>query len=106
MGTEVIEAWAHERMQHGMFDEANADAGDIYFAHISNAWRIDSPRTLLSTLTYPWGRVRGNPRLRKTSYVNAGPEALVHGGRVFIVYSGSGCGTDDFDLEVVQAQVT
>ena len=79
---------------------------NIYIAHMSDPWTIDSPRTLLSAPTYSWERVGDNPRMGKTIYVNEGPEALLHLGKVFIVYSGSGCWTDSYELGAVEASDT
>lgn len=66
-------------------------AQNIYIAHMSNPWTIDSERVLLSSPTYLWERV-GNP------YVNEGPAALTHDGKSFIVYSASGSWTDNYCL--------
>jgi GH43 family beta-xylosidase len=35
--------------------------------------------------------------------VNEGPEALIHNGRVFVVYSGNGCWTDNYALGLIFA---
>lgn len=64
---------------------------NLYIAHMSNPWTIDSDRTMISTPEYIWERV-GTPK------VNEGPTALYHGDDVFIVYSASGSWTDDYCL--------
>ena len=75
---------------------------DIYIAHMSNAWTIDSPRTLISKPTYPW-ELHGDLPGRHVN-VNEGPEALQHDGRLFIVFSASGCWTDFYELGLVEAK--
>lgn len=65
---------------------------DIYIAKMSNPWTIDGNRVLLSSPTLNWEKV-GDPD------VNEGPQFLKSpSGRVFIVYSASGCWTDDYSL--------
>lgn len=66
-------------------------AQNIYIAHMSDPCTIDSERVLLSEPTYGWEKV-GNP------LINEGPVALIHDGRVFIVYSASGSWTDAYCL--------
>ena len=75
---------------------------DLYIAHMSNPWTIDSARTLISKPTYPW-EVHGDLPGRHVN-VNEGPEILLHGDTVFIVYSASGCWTDFYELGVLQAR--
>jgi GH43 family beta-xylosidase len=74
---------------------------DLFIAHMSNPWTIDSPRTLISRPTYPWEK-HGDLPGRHVD-VNEGPEMLQHGDKLFIVFSASGCWTDFYSLGVVQA---
>jgi GH43 family beta-xylosidase len=74
---------------------------DIFVARMSNPWTIDSPRTLISTPTYPWEKIGDTPRMHIN--VNEGPEALVHVDKVFVFFSASGCWTDDYQLGAVVA---
>ncbi len=74
---------------------------DIFIAHLLNPWTIDSPRTLISKPTYPW-ETHGDLPGRHVS-VNEGPEALLHDGKIFIVFSASGCWTDFYTLGALQA---
>lgn len=71
----------------------------IYIAHMSNPWTIDSERTAISKPTYAWEKHSGNNPV----LVNEGPEALVHGDKVFVVFSASGCWTDDYELGAIEA---
>jgi GH43 family beta-xylosidase len=74
---------------------------DLYIAHMSNPWTIDSPRTRISKPTYSW-ETHGDLPGRHVS-VNEGPEALLHDGKIFIVFSASGCWTDFYALGVLEA---
>ena len=76
---------------------------NLYIAHMSNPWSIDSPRTLISQPTYPW-ELHGNLPGRHVS-VNEGPEFLSHGNKMFIVFSASGCWTDFYTLGVLEASI-
>jgi hypothetical protein len=60
---------------------------DLFIAHMSNPWTIDSPRTLISKPTYPWEE-HGDLPGRHVN-VNEGPEFISHGNRMFIVFSAS-----------------
>lgn len=73
---------------------------NIYIAKMKNPWTIDGNRVLLSEPQYPW-EVQGdlddqvNPPQVK---VNEGPQYLEKDGRIFIVFSASGCWTDYYSL--------
>jgi GH43 family beta-xylosidase len=75
---------------------------DIFIARMSNPWTIGSPRTLISSPTYPWEKFGDTPRGTHID-VNEGPEALVHDGKVFVFFSASGCWTDHYALGAVVA---
>ena len=77
---------------------------DIYIAHLANPWTIDSPRTLISKPTYAWEE-HGDLPGRHVN-VNEGPEFIAHGQHMFVVYSASGCWTDNYSLGAVEAPVT
>ncbi len=74
---------------------------DLFIAHMSNPWTIDSPRTLISKPTYAW-ETHGDLPGRHVN-VNEGPEALIHNGKLFLVFSASGCWTDFYTLGALQA---
>ena len=78
---------------------------EIYIARLSNPWTISSPRLMLSSPKYPWERVFTNPEKPNSPHVlvNEGPEILQHKDKIFLVYSGSGCWTDDYELGVLEA---
>jgi len=62
---------------------------NIYIAPMSNPYTLSGVPTLISSPTRTWER---------NGTVNEGPYGFVHDGRVFVVYSASGCWTDDYCL--------
>jgi GH43 family beta-xylosidase len=84
----------------GWPDDVNG-VQNIYIAQMANPWTITGPRTMLSTPTYPWELNSGTVPVK----VNESPEPLVHGGNVFVTYSGSGCWTPDYALGLLSAPV-
>ena len=74
---------------------------DIFIARMSNPWTIDSPRTLISSPVFPWEKVGNTPKGHVN--VNEGPEALIHGNKVFVFFSASGCWTDAYELGALVA---
>lgn len=61
----------------------------IYIAEMSNPWTLTGPRIELSSPEYLWER---------NGEVNEGPVVVQKNGKVFLVYSASGCWTDDYAL--------
>ncbi len=80
---------------------------DIWIAHLKNPWTIDSPRTMISYPKYTWEHVGDLPDRPAVPHVevNEGPELLQHGSDLFLVYSGSACWTDYYELGVAEAHV-
>jgi GH43 family beta-xylosidase len=65
----------------------------LYIAGMSNPWTIDSKRVLISSPDHPWEKAGAPPA------VNEGPEFITNPqGRLLLVYSASGCWTDDYAL--------
>ena len=65
----------------------------LYIARMANPWTLETARSLISSPQYAWEMMGAPPA------VNEGPEILKNaGGRVFLVYSASGCWTDDYAL--------
>lgn len=64
---------------------------NIYIAPMSDPLHLSGPRVLISSPTRPWETV-GTP------LVNEGPVGFQHGGRTFITYSASFCGTDSYSV--------
>ena len=77
---------------------------DLFIAHMSNPWTLDSPRTLISKPSYRWEE-HGDLPGRHVN-VNEGPEILIHGDRIFLVFSASGCWTDFYTLGLLQAKAS
>lgn len=64
---------------------------NLYIARMANPWTLETGRTLISAPTLSW-ETQGAP-------VNEGPEIIKNSaGRVFLIYSASGCWTDDYAL--------
>ena len=92
----------HYLVWSGWEDDKDGEQ-DLFIAHMTNPWTIDSPRTMISKPTYPWEK-HGDLPGRHVD-VNEGPEVLLHGNKIFIVFSASGCWTDFYSLGVLQANV-
>jgi GH43 family beta-xylosidase len=70
---------------------ATDNAQRIYIARMSNPWTLETARSLISSAQYNWESI-GAP-------VNEGPEIVINpAGKIFLVYSASGCWTDDYSL--------
>lgn len=65
----------------------------IYIARMANPWTLETGRYLISSPQYTWESVGAPPA------VNEGPESLRSpSGKVFLVFSASGCWTDEYAL--------
>jgi GH43 family beta-xylosidase len=76
---------------------------DIYIAKMKNPWTIDGDRVRIARPQFDWelhGDIKGDPTANFVK-VNEGPQALMHGDRLFIVFSASGCWTDFYSLGVL-----
>ena len=73
---------------------------NIYIAKMKNPWTIDGNRVKISSPEYNWETVGdlNNPNDVSHVNVNEGPVALIHNGKLFIVYYASGCWTDVYCL--------
>ena len=66
---------------------------DIFIAQLSNPWTISGNRVLISSPTYSWEKNGVSPT------VNEGPQIIKNNrGKIFLIYSASGCWTDDYAL--------
>ncbi|MDR3620166.1 MAG: family 43 glycosylhydrolase [Paludisphaera borealis] len=70
---------------------------DLYIAPMANPWTLSGPRVRISTPTFPWEVAAGPPT------VNEGPESIVRGGRVFLIYSAAGSWSDKYCLGLLSA---
>lgn len=74
---------------------------NIYIAQLANPWTVTGDRTMLSTPTYPWELNSDGVPVK----VNESPEPLVHGNKIFVAYSASGCWTPDYALGLLSAPI-
>lgn len=73
---------------------------DIYIARMKNPWTIKGPRVRISSPKLDWERHGDLSDALNPPHVavNEGPQILHRGKRLFIVYSASGCWTDNYGL--------
>jgi GH43 family beta-xylosidase len=65
----------------------------IYIARMSDPWTLATARSLIASPQFSWESVGAPPA------VNEGPEILKNAaGKVFLIFSASGCWTDDYAL--------
>ncbi len=73
---------------------------NIYIAKMKSPTQIDGDRVRISSPTNPWelfGALHDDVNPAQVN-VNEGPQFLSHNGKVFIVFSASGCWTDNYSL--------
>lgn len=78
---------------------------DIYIARMKNPWTIDSKRVRISVPEFGWekfGDLKAASGEPTHVNVNEGPQALMNGKNLFIVYSASGCWTDNYSLGILR----
>jgi GH43 family beta-xylosidase len=77
---------------------------DIYIAAMKDPVTIAGHRVRISRPVYDWEKHGdlGDPNLKHLD-VNEGPEILEHGNKLFLVYSGSACWTDNYTLGMLVA---
>jgi GH43 family beta-xylosidase len=72
---------------------------NLYIAHMSNPWTIDSERVEISRPTYSW-------ETNHSPYVNEGPQVIINGEVISLVYSASGSWTNDYCLGLITADIS
>jgi GH43 family beta-xylosidase len=72
---------------------------DIYIAKMKNPWTVEGERVRISAPLYDWEKI-GDLKNETPPHINVneGPQALVHGNDLFVVYSASACWTDFYAL--------
>lgn len=90
----------------GWDDDTNGEQ-DIFIAKLKNPWTVEGERSKLSYPLYNWEK---NGDLHDASNpphvnVNEGPEILKHGNKIFLIYSASGCWTDNYALGMLSTNV-
>lgn len=82
---------------------------NIYIAEMSSPTTIKSRRVMISTPRYDWEKIGDIADYRRSGNpphvdVNEGPRFLTHGDSVFVIYSASGCWTDQYSLGMLSAR--
>ncbi len=75
---------------------------NIYIAKMSNPWTIEGHRVKISSPELKWERY-GKISNKEFVYVNEGPQYLKGKNKIFIIYSASGCWTDQYTLGMLTA---
>ncbi len=81
---------------------------DIYIAPLKNPWTVDGSRVMISTPEHPWEKVGDlgedrDPDDPPHVDVNEGPQILNRNGKLFLIYSASGCWTNYYSLGMLTA---
>ena len=73
---------------------------DIYIAKMKNLWTIDGERVRISSAVYDWEKHGDLNDAKNPPHVNVneGPQILKHKKRLFLIYSASGCWTENYSL--------
>jgi len=76
---------------------------NIYIAGMKNPWTIEGYRVRISAPEYDWEKI-GDLNRQEVPHVNVneGPVALINKGKLFLVYSASGCWTDSYCLGMLR----
>jgi GH43 family beta-xylosidase len=72
----------------------------IYISKMENPWTASGDRVMISKPEYDWEMRGGTPS------VNEAPQFMRHNDKLFVVYSASGCWTDDYALGMLSASTT
>jgi GH43 family beta-xylosidase len=75
---------------------------NLYLAELATPTRVRGRAALVSAPELDWETKAGTVGV----LVNEGPAALVHEGKVYLSYSGSGCWTPDYALGLLTADVS
>jgi GH43 family beta-xylosidase len=81
---------------------------NIYIARLRNPWTVAGRRVRISSPQYPWERVGDLDTSNNSSDpphvdVNEGPQILMRGEKIFLIYSASGCWKDNYSLGMLRA---
>lgn len=84
----------------GWEDDDNTQQ-NIYLCRLENPWTCVGDRVKLTSPTLEWERHNYDPNQanpRNDIFVTEGPSILEKGSRLFLIYSASGCWTDEYCL--------
>jgi len=79
---------------------------DIYLCRLKDPLTADGERVILSEPVLDWERYNYDPdpeNPRNHIVINEGPAPLLHGDRLFLIYSANGCWTDQYCLGMLTA---
>jgi GH43 family beta-xylosidase len=78
---------------------------NIYIAKMKNPWTVEGNRMKLSSPDYDWEQNGDLHDAENPPHVNVneGPEILEHNDKIFLIYSASGCWTDQYALGMLTA---
>ncbi len=79
-------------LMYFIFSGSPSGTQNLYIAPMSNPYTLSATPVMISAPTLAWEKIGTPPS------VNEGPFGFVRNGRAFIVYSASGCWTDDYCL--------
>jgi GH43 family beta-xylosidase len=73
---------------------------DIYIAKMKNPWTLEGKRVRISSPVFEWERhgTLNDPYNPPHVAVNEGPQILQKGKKLFLIYSASGCWTENYSL--------
>lgn len=73
---------------------------DIYMARMKDPWNIKGNRVRISSAVYDWEKHGdlNDPDNPPHVYVNEGPQILKNKKKLFLIYSASGCWTEQYSL--------
>ncbi|HVW60570.1 MAG TPA: family 43 glycosylhydrolase, partial [Puia sp.] len=78
---------------------------DIYIARMKDPLTIEGPRVKIGSPEYGWEKIGDlkNPKDDPPHInVNEGPQGLIHGDDLFVIYSASACWTDNYALGMLR----
>jgi GH43 family beta-xylosidase len=77
---------------------------DIYIAKMKNPWMIEGKRVRISSATYAWEKHGdlNDPYNPPHVNVNEGPQILKNKKHLFLIYSASGCWTENYSLGMLK----
>jgi len=80
---------------------------EIFIAKLKNPWTVSGERVKISSPKFDWEKVGDLNDANNPPHVdvNEGPQFLVQKGKVFVVYSASGCWTDFYALGMLTASL-
>lgn len=81
---------------------------DIYLCRLKNPWTAKGQRVRISMPTMDWEKdgtiPRPGPDDKPVVLVNEGPQPLTRDGKLFMIYSASGCWTESYALGMLEVR--